>query len=235
MTSAPTQLPPWRQSLRNSRLMILLDLALVAVVFAGVHYHWRFIVFSRTPYLLALAWISMRLRGISWRDLGLRFDAGWQRLIMVGIAAGFAMEALELFVTQPLLVQLTGHYPDLADFKTLIGHPRVLLEAIAVSWLLAGVGEELVWRGHVMNRLADLWGRNRWGWAASLVLANAAFGYAHVYQGATGMVENFIDGALLGLLYLASGRNLWVPIVAHAMTDTLDSLIIFTGHYPGMH
>jgi CAAX protease family protein len=101
------QLPPWRQSLRNSRLIIALDLALVAVVFAGVHYHWRFIVFSRTPYLLALAWISMRLRGIGWRDLGLRFDQGWQRLIMVGIAAGFAMEALELFVTQPYLVQLT--------------------------------------------------------------------------------------------------------------------------------
>lgn len=229
------QLPPWRQSLRNSRLIIAVDLALVAVVFAGVHYHWRFIVFSRTPYLLALAWISMRVRGISWRDLGLRFDQGWQRLIMVGIAAGFAMEALELFVTQPYLVQLTGQYPDLTDFKELIGNPRVLLEAIAVSWLLAGVGEELVWRGHVMNRLADLFGRNRWGWAASLVLANAAFGYAHVYQGVTGMVENFIDGALLGILYLASGGNLWVPIVAHAMTDTIDSLIIFTGHYPGMH
>lgn len=57
----------------------------------------------------------------------------------------------------------------------------------------------------------------------------------HVYQGATGIVENFIDGALLGILYLGSGRNLWVPIVAHGVTDTLDSLIIFTGHYPGMH
>jgi hypothetical protein len=109
MNSVPTHLPPWRQSLRNSRPMIVLDLALVAVVFAGVHYHWGFIVFSRTPYLLALAWISMRLRGISWRDLGLRFDLGWQRLIMVGIAAGFTMEALELFVTQPYLVKLTGH------------------------------------------------------------------------------------------------------------------------------
>jgi hypothetical protein len=221
--------------LRDSRLMILLDLALVAVVFAGVRLHWSFIVFSRTPYLLALGWMSMRLRGVGWSDLGLRFDPGWRRLIMAGVAAGFVMEALELFVTQPLLVRLTGRYPDLSDFHELIGNPRVLLEAIAVSWLLAGLGEELVWRGHVMNRLADLIGRNRWGWTASLVLANAAFGYAHVYQGATGVVENFIDGALLGLLYLACGRNLWAPIVAHGMTDSLDSLLIFTGHYPGMH
>lgn len=230
-----TLLPPWRQSLRDSRLMIVLDLALVAVVFAGVHFHWSFIVFSRTPYLLALGWISMRLRGVGWCDLGLRFDPGWQRLILVGVAAGFAMEALELFVTQPLLVRLTGKYPDLSDFKELVGNPLVLLEAMAVSWILAGLGEELVWRGQVMNRLADLFGRNRWGWAASLLLANAVFGYAHVYQGTTGVVENFIDGSLLGILYLACGRNLWVPIVAHGMTDSLDSLLIFSGHYPGMH
>jgi hypothetical protein len=229
-----SMLPPWRQSLRDSRLMILLDLALVAVVFAGVHFHWSFIVFSRTPYLLALGWISMRLRGVAWSDLGLRFDPDWGRLLMAGVAAGFAMEALELFVTQPLLVRLTGHYPDLSDFKELVGNPVVLLEAIAVSWLLAGFGEELVWRGHVMNRLADLIGHNRWGWAAALVLANAVFGYAHVYQGATGVAENFIDGSLLGVLYLACRRNLWVPIIAHGMTDTLDSLLIFSGHYPGM-
>lgn len=33
-----TTFPPWRQSLRDSRLMIVLDLSRVAVVFAGVHF-----------------------------------------------------------------------------------------------------------------------------------------------------------------------------------------------------
>jgi len=47
-------------------------------------------------------------------------------------------------------------------------------------------------------------------------------------------VENFIAGLLLGALYLASGRNLMVPIVAHGITDTVDFLIIYSGHYPGM-
>ena len=229
------ELSPWRQSLRDSRWMVALDLALVAVVFVGVHYHWSFIVFSRTPYLFGLAWISMWLRGVGWRDLGLRLEPGWPRLIAMGIAAGFAMEALELFAIQPLLVRLTGQYPNLSQFKELVGNPIVLLEAITVSWLLAALGEELVWRGHVMNRLADLFGRNRWAWAASLLLASVAFGYAHVYQGMTGMLENFIDGAFLGTLYLAYGRNLWVPIIAHGITDTIDSLIVFSGHYPGMH
>ena len=39
---------------------------------------------------------------------------------------------------------------------------------------------------------------------------------------------------LLGLLYLASGRNLIAPIVAHGVMDTINYLIIYSGHYPGM-
>ena len=40
---------------------------------------------------------------------------------------------------------------------------------------------------------------------------------------------------LVGALYLATGRNLWAPVLAHGITDTADSLLIFSGHYPGMH
>jgi membrane protease YdiL (CAAX protease family) len=39
---------------------------------------------------------------------------------------------------------------------------------------------------------------------------------------------------LLGGLYLATGRNLTVPIVAHGITDTIDFVLIFLGLYPGM-
>jgi membrane protease YdiL (CAAX protease family) len=66
------------------------------------------------------------------------------------------------------------------------------------------------------------------------VLSSAAFGLAHFDQGWTGVLENAIDGALLAGLYFASGRNLWLPIVAHGVTDSLDSLLIFSGHYPTM-
>jgi uncharacterized protein len=61
------------------------------------------------------------------------------------------------------------------------------------------------------------------------------FGLAHSYQDLTGIIENTIDGALLAFLYIACGRNLIAPIVAHGVTDTIDVLIIFSGHYPGLH
>jgi uncharacterized protein len=69
----------------------------------------------------------------------------------------------------------------------------------------------------------------------SLVAVSVAFGCAHFDQGSTGMVENILNGLLLGGLCLACGRNLAVPVIAHAFSDTLDFLLIYLGKYPGMH
>jgi hypothetical protein len=49
------------------------------------------------------------------------------------------------------------------------------------------------------------------------------------------MVENILNGLLLGGLYPACGRKLAVPVIAHAFSDTLDILLIYLGKYPGMH
>jgi uncharacterized protein len=223
---------PWRQRLQESPWVITAELTLIAAVFVADAYH--LILFSKTHYLLALGWLSMRLRGQRWRDIGLRFPLNWRRLLLIGIAAGIVMELLELFATQPLLVALTGKYPDLSDFHDLIGNVRLLLLLVAGSWIIAGVGEEVVWRGYILNRVADLLGRRRLGWTMSIGIVSTVFGLAHSYQNWTGIIENSIDGALLALLYIACCRNLIAPIVAHGVSDTLDFLIIFSGHYPGM-
>lgn len=232
MSQAVVTIAPWRERLRLSRSLILLELGLVGAIFVADQHHLIYI--SKTPYLLGLAWMSLALRGMHWRDLGFRLGPEWRRFVLIGISAGIAMEALELYLTQPLLVSLTGKYPNLSDFRAVVGNMQLVLLMLGGSWTLAALGEELVWRGYFLNRIADLFGRDRWGWTVSLGIAAIIFGLAHSYQDITGIVENTIAGWLLGALYLACGRNLLAPIVAHGMTDTLDSLIIFSGHYPGM-
>jgi hypothetical protein len=64
----------WRQRFRTSRWWVLVDLALVAGVFVADSHH--LIVFSKTPYVLAIGWLSMAARGINWRDVGLSIDGG---------------------------------------------------------------------------------------------------------------------------------------------------------------
>jgi membrane protease YdiL (CAAX protease family) len=211
----------------------LLEALIVAFLFWADIHRWRHVViFSKTPYLLVLGWISLRLRNMTWRQVGMAAPTNWPRTLLVALIAGCAMEALELFVTQPILVHLFHQPPDLSALDELHHHPGALAFALALTWSLAAFGEELVWRGYVLNRIAEVLGAIRGRFVIALLISSAVFGLAHYDQGITGVTENIIDGALLACLYLASGRNLWVPILAHGITDTVDCILLYAGHYP---
>lgn len=233
-TSADHALEPTKRW-KDSHWLVLAEFTVFALIWFADVYHWHHVVrLSKTLYLLALAWASLRLRGLRWKDIGFQVYRTWSRTIATGVLCGLGIEALELFVTQPLLVRLTHKWPDLSGFAGLQWNWKLLPLALLFTWTLAAFGEELVYRGYLLNRVAGLFGRTRLAWVLSLVIVSVIFGYAHLYQGVTGVTENAIDGFLLGLVYLRCGRKLSVPIIAHGVTDTLDFLLIFIGKYPGM-
>jgi len=206
------------------------EFGIIALVFwADFHDH---IFLSKTLYLFALAWISLRLRGFRWRDVGLVRFRTWGKTLLLGAIVGIAMELLELFVTQPLLMRWTGKAPDLELFRALHGNLKWTLLALVGTWTLAAFGEEMVYRGYLMNRIAGLLQSPQWKWIVSLVISSAIFGAAHLDQGITGQLENMLNGLLLGTIYLACGRSLAVAVVAHGVSDTLDILLMFAGLYP---
>jgi membrane protease YdiL (CAAX protease family) len=212
--------------------LLLAEFAIVASLFVADVYHHIF--FSETPYLFFLGWASLRLRGMRWNEAGFARPRSWGKAFGVGIAVGLAMEVLELFVTQPLFARWIGKMLDLSDFADLVGNVKLLLIYLALVWVLGALGEELVYRGYLMNRVAALFRDTRAAWTVSWVVVSVAFGCAHLDQGSTGMAENILNGLLLGGLYLACGRNLAVPVIAHAFSDTLDFLLIYLGKYAGM-
>lgn len=218
----------WRQS----KWLALVELAIVALVFVADSHHLIYV--SKTPYLLLLGWISLRLRKLRWKDAGFSRNRSWAVILALGVGGGVVLEILQFFVTQPFLTRLTGKSPDLADFRILTGNIKYSLVALALTWTLAAFGEELVWRGYLMNRVADLGNRTRLAWIVSLVVVNVAFGFAHSYQGVTGIIQEGFSGVLLGVMFLRTGKNLSVPIIAHGVADTLDILLIFLGKFPGL-
>jgi uncharacterized protein len=214
------------------RWLLAIEILVVVALFYGDFKH--LIPFSKTPFLLLLAWLSLRLRKLKWKDVGLKRSDGWLKTILIGVSAGIGIELLELFVTQPLLVRLSGKMPDLSQFEVLRHNPKILLVGLALTWTLAAFGEEMVYRGYLMNRVAGLGRNSQLAWVISLILVNSLFGVAHMGQGITGMIENAIDGTLLGILYLRRKSSLATPIIAHGVTDTVDLLLLFLGRYPGV-
>jgi membrane protease YdiL (CAAX protease family) len=217
---------------QESKSLALFEFAFIAAIYLA---DWKDHIFpSKVPYLLLLAWISVRARGVRWRDVGFRPFTSWGRLAVVGIVAGVGIELLELFCTQPIIARITRQMPDLSSFDRIAGNVKWLSISLVLTWTLFAFGEELVFRGYLMNRFADLIGRSRAGWTIALVLANLVFGLSHFHQGITGVIENFIDGIILGALFLKYG-NLAVPIIAHGVTDTMDFLLLFFHRYPCLH
>ena len=217
---------------RHSKELIVAEFALFAAIFIA---DWHGLIWgSKTPLLFALGWISLRLRGLGWKNIGWARYRTWQRTFVVAIIAGLLINAFELFVVGPLLTHFTGKAANLEELRPLVGNWKLLLLIMAGNWTLAAFGEEMVYRGYLLNRIADLGGRTRSALIAALVVSSVVFAFAHTYQEVTGVVEAGIDGLWLGLLYLACDRKLSVPIIAHGVSNMPDVILIYLGKYPGM-
>jgi membrane protease YdiL (CAAX protease family) len=220
------------QSIRQSPWLLLAEVVLFVLIFIGQR--WHLIPVSKIPFLFLVCWLSLRVRGLRWKDMGLARFRSWAATLGLGTALGVAMELLQLFVTQPLLVAVTKKAPDLSSFRRVAGNPRLLVLMLLLVWILAAFGEELVYRGFVMNRLADFGKRTRAAWVISLLIMSVVFGFAHYEQGITGIIDEGIMGFLYGVAYLAADRTLAVTIIAHGVQDTVDMILLFLGKYPGI-
>jgi hypothetical protein len=212
--------------------LLPLELALIAVIFWGDDA--GYVPLSKTPFLLLVAWGSLRLRGLRWRDVGLRLPGRWPRVCAIGVAWGLGMWLLEFFVTMPTLRRVLGYWPDLTDFNDIVGNATLLAIYLALNWILAACGEEMVWRGYALPRAAEFLGSGMRAWVLALVLVNVAFGLAHLYQGPSGVIQATVGGVLLGVLYLVTGRNLLAPILAHGIGNSIDFTVMYLGLYPGV-
>jgi len=219
-----------RDALRAQRFLLpelLVAAAILAAGFAGI------LPFSATPFLLVFGVVSLWLRGEGARAVGLALRSDWGRTVLVGIGAGIGYQGFSLYVAEPAIARLTGRLPDVSLFAPLAGNVHFLLISLAVAWTLAACGEEFVYRGYLLTRLARALGGAPRAWLGALTVTSVLFGVGHAYQGLSGMITAGLGGLAFGLLYMATGRNLWVSVVAHGTMDTVGFLLLFLGKYPG--
>jgi len=92
-----------------------------------------------------------------------------------------------------------------------------LPELAAIS-IVAGLGEEMLFRGVIQEAVADRVGREPGVWIG-LAVASLLFGLAHPITRTYALLAALI-GLYLGWLWIATG-NLLVPIATHAVYDFL--------------
>jgi membrane protease YdiL (CAAX protease family) len=86
----------------------------------------------------------------------------------------------------------------------------------AAAAITAGICEEILYRGFLIRYLSD--GPWHFGLALAVVASSVFFGLGHGYQGVSGIITTGVVGAVMAILFLATG-GLWVPMVLHAFID----------------
>lgn len=174
-----------------------------------------------------VATLLMRGHGIAWRDFGLRLPRGRRAwLINIGLAIVAVVTVIGFFAVllDPLVTKLgledNSNGPDRWAF--LLGKPLLFIAYLTgVVWVGAALGEELLMRGFVLNRLAVLFGQGWFGWTVALVVHAAIFGWMHADQGWSGIIGTGLVALIFGAIYLIGKRQLFPLILAHGIVNTI--------------
>jgi hypothetical protein len=187
------------------------------------------IVPNEVIVLFVLGLASIRLRDGGWHAMGLRCPSSWRRIFLIALAAATLRILLGQFVVEPI----TGHFwseptaPALAN--EIAGNMKVALLALLLVWTFAAFGEEIVYRGYLLTRAADVGGRSTAAYWLGIVVVSILFGYGHHYKGPSGIIDSGVAGLILGAAYMVADRNPWACILTHGFIDTFGVIDAFFG------
>ncbi len=212
---------------RSTGRWISLAEAITASLLVVGHSVWH-VLPNPVPILLVMALISFRLREGSWTAMGLGLPKSWVITAIIAVAAAVVQQAVGQFVVDPLTHPFMHYAAGANPMAGVHGGPGVL-RWLGIVWTYAAFGEEIGYRGYLLNRVADLGGRSPTAFFLGLLWSSTMFGFAHWYQGPAGVVSSAVSGLVFGAAYLLAGKNLWVAIGAHGLSDTLALLATYFG------
>lgn len=226
---------PWRKILLLG-LFALIGLLLGSIIslpFVLISGDWglRSVMFVSSlftfilPPLLLAGWYSER----KWNYLGFR-RTRWSNIGVAMLVTIIALPGLNLLMSINDIPQLPNWMLE-AEEKAeeamrlmLSNHnPLAITVNILVISLMAGLGEEMFFRGLLQRHFTRIT-RNK-----MVAIIITAFIFSAIHFQFKGFLARFALGAILGYLYAYSG-SLWVPITAHAF----NNFIAITGMMLGL-
>jgi membrane protease YdiL (CAAX protease family) len=171
--------------------------------------------------LMVLAW-RWRTR-TPWSELGLVRPKNWVLTAAIGIAFGIAFK----FAMKALVMPLLGAPAINPAYHYLAGNSAAVPGFVLTLIFSAGIGEEIFYRGYLFERLGAMLGRNPAAQIATLLIASALFGAAHLReQGLPGAEQAFLTGLTFGAIFLRT-RQLPMNMFAHAAFDLTALWMIY--------
>lgn len=209
-----------------SRPLSAIEFTLGAAIVLG-HNVWR-VVPNEVVVLFFAALISVRLREGGFAALGFIRPQSWTLIVVIAVAAA-ALRIVAGEIVEPWAEQYWPPVVAPSGTEDIRGNPATALYWLGLVWTFAAIGEESVYRGYLTKRAADIDGGGWFAWAMATILVSVLFGFGHFYKGPAGIIDSTVAGLIFGTAYLASGRVLWAPILAHGLVDTIGVAVLYFG------
>lgn len=185
-------------------------------------------VFWSFSTLVVAAW-RMKARGVTWAELGLckpvhLKKAAAATVIILGMAIG------SIIIFEILKDQMAWNLsPDRSNesaaskFGNLEGNWILFLSIIPIVWLESFL-EEVLDRGFLMNWIERMLSSTRLATVLAVIGQAVIFGFRHSHDLSERSITVGLIGLAMGLGYMVFGRNLWPPIFAHCVLNTVSML-----------
>lgn len=185
---------------------------------------------NEVPILVVLALVSRRLAlgRFSVSALGFRRPSSWTRILAIAVAATALRLVLGEYVIEPVTALVWPPERAPASVDSVTGNLRLALLYLPIVWGFAALGEEIGYRGYLLERAADIGRRSSAAYAFALIISSVLFGIGHYYKGPAGIVNSGVAGLILGGAYLLAERNLWAPVLAHGF---MDSVVLIANYF----
>jgi CAAX protease family protein len=192
-----------------------LGLAAILVILAGNF------LFAPLSAVLVLLWANASQT--PWHELGFVRPKSWTRSIVIGALFGAVFKLVMKAIVMPLL----GAPAVNAHYQFLTGNTAALPGMIATLIIVAGFGEETVYRGYMFERLGKLLGSSRRAKIAIVLITTTLFAAAHYPdQGIPGVEQAVFTGLVFGGIFAVTGE-LFMLMVAHATFDLVALALIY--------
>lgn len=215
------------------------DLSIVLATIVAAWLASRFVIYPAlsipdyAPLILrpilgfASAWLVLRWRREAWSSLGLRKPASWLRAVGAAVALYLAMLAVSTWAV-PFIAQVVHPTQRPSFLASLPGNFPMLLAWLAISWLVGGFCEELLFRGFLLDRVARLFGNGGIATGVAALAQAVLFGMLHLYAGTFAFLYASLFAVTTAIFYLAGGRNLWPMILVHGTWDTVAMWSVYS-------
>jgi len=178
--------------------------------------------------LIVASW-RMKVRGVSWKDLGLvkpnNFGKtiGVSAIILVSVVASIIIFEIIKDHLPFSIAPDSSSESAVSKFGDLKGNwlhffmiiPFILLESML---------EELLDRGFLINWFERLFSKTSFATVIAVLLQAAIFGFRHSYDLSSRSITVGIIGLIMGIAYVKFGRNLWPLIIAHCILNSMSMM-----------